>query len=163
MAAEVDPHVARLKRLFEEHPVWLAAARHVSPEATSAVRFRHRPGEEWTLAAEGDRPVLRPGRADDPDFAFEFTPGAIARLEASGGDVADFALTLFRLIESDDPEIGVGFEIVAPFARLAARGYVELLLAAGPRLLAFGLARGVASVGALRKRVERHRREHSRA
>jgi hypothetical protein len=157
-----DPHVARLRRLFETHPIWLAAARHVSPEAHSSVRFSHLPRREWTLRAEGERTVLEPGTAPDPDFAFRFTPASVERLEATRGRIADFAIALFDLIEDPDPDVRVDFRVVAPFGRLVRRGYLTLLISAGPGVLAYGVSRGVASVGALRRLVERHRREGRR-
>jgi len=157
-----DPHVARLRRLFETHPVWLAAARHVLPEACSTVRFSHLSGRAWTLRAEAGHTVLVPGRARDPDFVFRFTPAAVERLEATRGRTADFAIELFTLIEHPDPALRVGFRVAAPFSRLVRRGYLGLLAAAGPRVLAYGAARGVAGVGALRRLVERRRRADRR-
>jgi len=158
-----DPHVETLRRLFETHPVWLAAARHLAPGACSAIRFSHRPREEWTLHGQEGRTVLEAGRAPDPDLAFTFPPAAIEKLDATRGGIADFSLALFRLIEETDPDLRVGFQVVAPFSRLVRRGYVRLLVAAGPRVLAFGVARGVATLGALRRRVERSRKDPKRS
>jgi hypothetical protein len=158
-----DPHVKRLRRLFEDHPVWREAARYVSPAATSAVHFAHRPGEDWQLAREAGATVLRRGLAADPDFAFRFTPRAIERLEATRGGIADFALALFALIEDPDPEVRIGFRVVAPFSRLVEHGYVRLLAAAGPRILRSGIERGISTVAALRRLVERHRRSGGEA
>jgi hypothetical protein len=156
--SETDPHVERLREMFLGHPAWLAAAAYVSPAATCAVRFSHRPGEPWKLVRRAGRTALLPGRAADPDFAFRFTPRAIDRLAATEGGIADFALTLFALIEHPDPEVRVGFRIVAPFTRLVEHGYVRLLAAAGPRVLRKGVERGVSTVSALRRLVEKHRR-----
>ncbi len=47
----------------------------------------------------------------------------------------------------------MGLRIVAGFPRLVRRGYLGLLLASGPRVLAFGASHGVRTVGALRRLV----------
>jgi hypothetical protein len=154
VAAHDDPLVQRLVQLFRAHPVWCEAARLVSEDATSRVFFAHRPGEPWRLLRRDEQSVLEPGEADDPDLAFCFPPGAIAELEATRGGVGDFALALFRLALDADPERRVRLRVIAPFARLLRRGYVELLLRGGPRLLWFGARHGVRSVGELRRMVE---------
>jgi hypothetical protein len=89
----------------------------------------------------------------DPDFVFRFTPSAIERLEAVTGGIGEFAVELFTLITEADSDTGVGFRIVASFPRLLRRGYVGLLLAAGPRVVAFGATHGIRTVGALRRFV----------
>ncbi len=148
-----DAVVERLARLFGEHPAWVRAARQLAPEATSSVYFSHRPGEVWHLEQPRGTTQLLPGAAADPDFVFRFTPAAIARLEAVGGGIGDFAVELFRLVLADDPELRVGLRIAARFGRLLRRGYLGLLVAAGPRVLAFGAAHGIRTPGALRRFV----------
>jgi len=146
-----DEWIERLARLFEEHPAWVAAAGRLSPDAASAVFFRHRPGEVWHLeqAAVGSR--LLPGAARDPDLVFRFTPRSVERLEAVTGGIGEFAVALFALMTEGDPEARVDFRIAADFSRLARRGYLSLLLAAGPGVLAFGAAHGIRTLGALRR------------
>jgi hypothetical protein len=58
---------------------------------------------------------------------------------------------------SDDPRLRIGLRIVAPFGRLVRRGYLRLLVAAGPRVLGFGASHGIRSLGALRRFVARIR------
>lgn len=158
ISPSADPHVAGLAALFRDHPVWQGAARLVDERATSAVYFSHRPGEPWRLVRRGGRTVLEPGPAPDPDFVFRFTPAAIARLAATAGDMGAFATTLFELIVTDDENERVGFRIAAGFPRLVARGYLRLLLAAGPAVLRFGVAHGIATLHALRRLVGELRR-----
>jgi hypothetical protein len=153
-----DPSIARLARLFREHPAWRKAARWIDPHATSNVFFSHRPGEAWHLERRADETLLLPGPAPDPDFAFRFTPGAIARLEAIRGEPGDFAAELFLLVASEDPEARVDLRIAARFGRLLRRGYVRLLLAAGPRVRAIGAAHGITGVKELALLVARVRR-----
>ena len=148
-----DPHVRKLARLFLEHPAWLSAARHVREGASSKVAFSHLPSGSWHLVREGGRSLLRPGPAADPDFAFRFTPAAIDRLAAARGGIGDFAVALFSLILEEDESIAVGFRILSSFSKLARRGYVRLLLAAGPRVVAWGAAHGVRTPGQLRRLV----------
>jgi len=154
-APAADPHVERLAGLFREHPAWRAAARHVSDDATSRVLFSHRPGERWHLARRAGESLLLPGDAPDPDLVFRFSPAAIERLAGARGSVGDFAVELFALIVSEDPDARVDLRVAAPFARLARRGYVGLLVAAGWRVLAFGARHGVRSLGQLRRLVKR--------
>lgn len=148
-----DAHVQELAELFASHPIWLDAARSIADGATSRVYFSHRPGEPWHLERRRGRSVLAPGITEDPDFAFRFTPAAIERLSAVEGEVGNFAVELFRLIIDDDPDLRIGFRIVAPFTRLARRGYLSLLLRGGPRVVAFGASHGVRTLGALRRLV----------
>jgi hypothetical protein len=153
-----DPWVDRLTRLFREHPAWLAAARFIDTRATSSVFFTHLPGEVWHLERREDETLLLPGAAPDPDFAFRFTPGAIARLEAVRGGVGDFAAELFTLVLARDPASRVDLRVVASFPRLIRRGYLQLLLAAGAGVRAIGAAHGVAGVRDLAGLVARIRR-----
>jgi len=154
-APAADPHVGRLAHLFREHPAWRVAARHVSDDATSRVLFSHRPGERWHLARRGGESLLLPGDASDPDLVFRFSPAAIERLAGARGSVGAFAAELFALIVGEDPDARVDLRVAAPFARLARRGYLGLLVAAGWRVLAFGALHGVRSLGQLRRLVER--------
>jgi hypothetical protein len=153
-----DPRIERLARLFRDHPAWREAARMIDPHSTSTVYFRHRPGEPWHLERHGGETLLVPGAADDPDFVFLFSPGAIDRLAAVRGGSGDFAAALFTLALSNDPELGVEIRIAASYARLVRRGYVGLLLAAGPRVRAIGKAHGVYGMASLHRLVTQLRR-----
>lgn len=152
-----DPTVEHLAALFRGHPAWVDAADHISRRATSNVYFRHRPGEVWHLHQQAGRTQLVPGPTPDPDFVFRFTPAAVERLGNVQGGIGAFAIELFSCVLDDDPEQGVELRVVAGFTRLAARGYVRLLLAAGPQVLAFGQRHGVPSLGALRRFVAQMR------
>lgn len=152
--ASDDPHVRRLAELFRAHPAWGEAARRLAPESESKVCFRHRPGEPWRLVRRGEVTQLEPGRARDPDLAFCFGPHAIEALAATRGGVTDFALALFRLVLEDDPQRGIRLRVIAPFPRLLRRGYVDLLLRGGPRLLWFGATHGVRTLPQLRRLVD---------
>jgi len=149
-----DASIARLARLYREHPAWRKAAARLDARATSGVWFSHRPGEPWRLVRRGDATVLEPGRARDPDLAFRFTPAAIDALAEAGDGVADFAVRLFELMIDPDPSRRVGFRTVASFARLARRGYLRLLLQdGGPRVARFAARHGVLGLGALRRLI----------
>jgi hypothetical protein len=153
-----DLSIERLARLFSDHPAWRAAARLLDPRATSTVFFRHRPGEAWHLERRGDETLLLPGAAEDPDFAFRFSPGAIDRLAAVSGNAGDFAAELFTLAYSKDPEVRVNIRVAAGFARLLRRGYVRLLIAAGPRARAIGFQHGETGMSSLQHLVASLRR-----
>jgi hypothetical protein len=153
-----DPHVLRLAELFRTHPIWREAAQRLSQDATSKVFFRHRPREAWRLVQCGGETLLEPGPAEDPDLAFCFSPAAIDALAETRGHVHDFALVLFRSMLDEDPDRRVAVRVIAPFARLLRRGYVELLLRGGPRLLRFGAEHGVRTLGQLRRLVSAARR-----
>jgi hypothetical protein len=148
-----DPAVDRLAALFFEHEAWISAARRLDTSATSTVYFSHRPGEVWQLVQREGRTRLLPGSSSDPDLVFRFTPAAVERLEAVEGSIGEFAVELFALMLEDDPELRVGFRVVAGFGRLVMRGYVRLLVAAGPGVVAFGVSHGVGSLPALRRFV----------
>lgn len=150
---EAQDAVADLARLFREHPAWRAAARRIADGSASNVYLRERPGEAWHLIRRGGETHLEPGAVDSPDFVFRFGPGSVGVLEAVHGDIGDFAVALFELVEDESPERGVDFRVVAPWLRLAARGYARLLLDAGPKVLAFGARHGVLNLGALRRVV----------
>ena len=148
-----DEWTARLDRLFREHPAWVSAAKLLSRDACSRVYFRQRPGEVWHLEQRAGTTRLRPGPGPDPDFVFRFGPEAIAALEDVDGGIGQFAVRLFALVLDQQ----VDLRIAAGFARLARRGYVKLLLAAGAPVLAFGAAHGVRDLGALGRLVGRLR------
>lgn len=150
----MDLHVAQLAALFRDHRAWRAAAALLGEGATSAVYFAHRPGEPWRLVRRDGVTLLEPGAADDPDFVFRFSPEAIAELAAVHGGIGAFATVLFALIVDADEPRRVGFRIAAGFPRLVARGYLRLVLAAGPEVVRFGLAHGVATLRGLRRMVE---------
>jgi hypothetical protein len=152
-----DPTPARLARLFAAHPAWRSAARRLSREACSSVYFRQRPGEAWRLERRGEGSQLLPGAASDPDLVFRFTPAAVERLAAVSGGVGDFAVALFDLITSRDPELRVDLRIAAGFPRLVRRGYLGVLAAGGPQVLAFGASHGIRSLAALRRFVSQRR------
>jgi len=78
---------------------------------------------------------------------FRFSPEAIERLESVEGGIGEFAVTLFETLVDGSADL----RIKAGFIRLARRGYVKLLVAAGPPVLAFGAAHGIRTLGALRK------------
>jgi hypothetical protein len=153
-----DAVVTRLAESLRTHAAWRAAARYVAAEGESAVYFSHRPGEPWRFVRRAGESRLERGRAADPDFAFRFTPEAITELAAVEGGFGDVAVVLFELIASAEPPRRVEFRIVAPFWRLVLRGYLRLLLAAGPRVVAFGATHGVRTVTALARLVADLRR-----
>jgi hypothetical protein len=147
----LDPVVVRLANLFRGHPVWMRAAALLSAEATSNVRFRHRPNEVWHLARVHGVTELLPGASPDADLELCFPSGAVERLARTRGGIATFALVLFELAMSEDPALHVGVRALAPFARLVERGYLRLLLAGGPPVLAWGAAHGVRTFDQLRR------------
>ena len=122
--------------------------------------FSHRPGGPWRLVQDAGRTLLLPGASPSPDFVFRFTPRSIERLAAVRGGIGDFAVELFALTMEDDPESRVDLRIHSSFPTLARRGYLKLLLAAGPRVFAFGVRRGIRTLAALRRFVaERRKRQ----
>lgn len=148
-SADRDEWIDRLAMLFAEHPAWVEAARRLDPEATSTVHFTHRPGEPWRLVTVDRKTRLLPGAAADADLVFRFSPASIARLEAVEGGIGDFAVALFEQVV----ESAVDLRVAASFERLARRGYVKLLWAAGPAVLAFGAAHGIRTLRALRRLI----------
>jgi hypothetical protein len=148
-----DKYIARLASLFLEHPIWVEASKFISSDATSTIFFSHKPGQAWHLENRAGEILLLPGAAEDPDFVFRFTPTAIKRLEAVDQGMDDFAVELFRLILEESMDEGVEIRVVTGFPRLLRRGYVRLLLSAGPGVIAFGAALGVLNLRSLRRLV----------
>lgn len=146
-----DEIVDSLIALFRDHPAWREAASIVARDSMSNVYFTHRPGETWHLERGKVGSNLVPGGVDDPDFVFRFSPGAVAKLSDVRGGVAKFALELFSLIESGDPDERVEVRVAAPFARLREHGFLTLLLQAGPTVAVYGLRRGIVGVSSLAK------------
>ena len=158
-----DEYVERLARLFREHPVWIQASKYISTDATSTIYFSHKPGQAWHLENRKGEILLLPGAAVDPDFVFRFTPAAVKRLEAVDRGMDDFAVELFRLMLEESLDKGVAFRVAAGFPRLLRRGYVRLLLSAGPGVLAFGAAIGVLNLRSLHRLVTSSRSSEPRA
>jgi len=155
--AKPDASVRRLAELFRSHPAWTRAAALLSQEACSNVRFLHRPGEIWHLARVDGVTRLAPGALPDADLELGFAPDAIERLARTRGGIGDFAVALFELAIEPDPALRVELRILSPFFTLARRGYLRLLVAGGPRVLAWGAAHGVRSLGELRRWIARVR------
>jgi hypothetical protein len=152
-----DPWVERLTRVVE-HPVWRGVGRLLDPRMSSTVSFTHRPGESWRLERRGDRTVLLPGAAPDPDFLLRFTPAAVDRLAALHGSAGDFVAELLALASASDPELRIDIQVAVRFARLLSRGYVRLLLAAAPHMRAIGFAHGESGVSSLQQLATAMRR-----
>ncbi|MFI5215172.1 MAG: hypothetical protein ACHQ3O_01405 [Candidatus Limnocylindria bacterium] len=156
-APEPDAIVDRLATLFRSHPAWTRAAALLSADACSNLRFPHRAGEVWHLARVAGVTRLEPGALRDADLELTIPPGAVGRLEATRGGVGDFAVALFELAVERDEALRVDLRILAPFSRLMRRGYLRLLVAGGPAVLAWGAAHGVGSLGELRRWIGRMR------
>lgn len=154
---EADASVARLAELFRSHPAWTRAAALLSEDAASNVSFTHRPGEHWHLARVRGQTRLAPGALPGADLELDFPPAAIERLALTRGGIGDFALALFELAIEPDPALRVGLRIRSSFATLVRRGYLKLLVAGGPRVIAWGATHGVRSVGELRRWIARVR------
>jgi len=146
----MDPVVNRLRHFFRQHPVWVEAARTVRDGANSQVFFSHLSGE-WHLIRRQGVSYLNEGPAPDPDFAFRFTPSSVDAITSTDGDVGDFAVELVRCITSADPDYKVEFRVLAPFARLLKRGYVQVLLRGGPRMFSFAASQGIRTLADLRR------------
>jgi len=153
----MDPHVEQLRQLFLTHPAWRNAAAHIKEGSESRVHFSHLSGDFRLVRKDGASHLLE-GPAKKPDFAFLFTPKAIERLAAvEGEDPADFAVELFDSILTEEPDEQVGLQVISGFTRLLSRGYVRLLFKSGPRVLAYGKARGVSGMTGLRKLIKQSR------
>lgn len=145
-----DYHIACLAHFYAHHPVWNKATNQLRPGAASTVYFSHKPDTAWCLIKTEEGVRLYPGPAEDPDFGFRFPPEAIEELVRVDGGVDDIAVALFDLMLSDDPARHVAFVVLAPFWRIARNGHLQMMLTAGPRVIAYGAGHGIRSVGQLR-------------
>jgi hypothetical protein len=153
LESDPDSTVEILREFFRAHRAWCEAAQRIDPVSMSDVYFSHRPGEVWHMQRSGLGSDLEPGKSEDPDFVFRFSPGAVSRLETVTGGIAEFAVELFLLIDEADPENRVDLRVVANFSRLQERGYLRLLLDAGPKLAKYGLQRGIFSVSGIHQLI----------
>ncbi len=145
----MDPYVKKLSEYFLSHPSWVDAAKNIKDGASSQVFFSHLDGE-WHLMREDGQSLLLEGPSPDPDFAFSFTPSSIDMLTGADGDIGDFAMVLFECVTSEDPDVQVRFRLISPFGKLLRRGYVQVLLRGGPRVLQLASSRGVRTLSDLR-------------
>jgi hypothetical protein len=152
-----DQTVSALEELFREHSAWRQAASEISPASTSNVYFTHLPGAAWHLEQRAEGSALEPGKVKDPDFVLRFSPGAVQRLKSVEGGIAAFAAELLALSEEAEPDQRVDLRVVASFSRLRERGFLRLLGKAGPKIIAYGLSRGVFSFVDIGKLVRRAR------
>jgi hypothetical protein len=74
------------------------------------------------------------------------------------GEAGDFAAELFLLALAEDRETRDDLREAAGFPRQLRRGYVRLLLAAGPRVRALGAAHGIVGLADLARLVAHTRR-----
>lgn len=138
--------VQTLRHFFAEHPVWVEAARSVKNGANSEVYFAGTKGQ-WHLMRDDGVSYLREGRAPSPDLSFVFTEAAVHRLVSMDGkEISDFAIILFDLITSEDENEKVGFRVTGSFFRILRRGYVQVLLKGGPRVLQYAARHGVTNL-----------------
>lgn len=152
--ASEDSSLSILRRFFESHPTWVEAAESVHDGANSEVFFTDREGH-YHLMREDGHSLLLEGAAPSPDFSFLFTPGAIDHLaEMKEGTIGDFAICIFDLITTDDPKLRVGFRVNGPFLRILRRGYLQVLLKGGPRVLQYAAGHGVTSLSELKKLLD---------
>lgn len=143
-----DPYVEKLREHFLSEPVWVDAAQPIQEGSESLVVFSHVEGV-YHLHREGKKSLLLFGPPRDPDFGFRFTPKSIEILTSTKGDVGDFAVALFTLITHSDPDVRIGFRVYASFPRLLIRGYVQVLLRGGPKVLQYAAQNGVRTLGDL--------------
>jgi len=153
LAREPDRTVDDLRELFRSHPAWAEAAGRIDSASMSNVYFSDRAGEVWHLVKREPGSDLEAGKVEDPDFVFRFTPGAVRRLQAIEGGIAEFAAELLLLIDETDSTQRIELRVAAPFSRLKERGYLQLLMDAGPKLVRLALSRGIFSISGVRELV----------
>ena len=120
---------------------------------TSAIGRARRGASASATMAQSCKPAGRTIRISPSVF----TPAAIERVASVQGGIGEFAVALFECIASEDPELRVGFRVAAPLTRLLRRGYVGLILAAGPMVAAYGTRRGIRTLAQLRRLVQESR------
>ncbi len=136
-----------LRVFFEEHEVWQEAARPVKDGANSEVYFRSIPGEYYLIREDG-KSWLRKGKAPSPDFSFVFPDEAIRRFESLNGDnISDFAMLLFELLGNEDDLNLIGFRVSGSIGQILKRGYLQVVLKGGPRVLQYAASHGIRSLG----------------
>ena len=136
-----------LRKFFSEHPTWIKAASPVREGANSEVFIAGQP-RPYHLYRTAGRSELREGPAPSPDFSLMFSYGAVKSFhELKDGEIADFAILLFDCIKEEDIEQKIGFRVVGTLSQVLGRGYLQVLLKGGPRVLQYAAAHGVRSIG----------------
>lgn len=142
---QIDPQtVKQLADFFRYHPTWIAAARPVKDGSNSEVFFAGTT-QPYHLMRQNGESLLLEGPAPSPDFSFIFPPSVVADFTALGQDaeVADFAIMLFDHIQAQDEDKRVGFRVVGSITQILWRGYLQVLLKGGARVLHYAAEHGV--------------------
>ena len=136
--------VKQLADFFRYHPTWIEAARPVKDGSNSEVFFAGFTQPYHLMRQNGESRLLE-GAAPSPDFSFIFPTSVVADFAALGQDaeVADFAIMLFDHIQSQDDAKRIGFRVVGSITQILWRGYLQVLLKGGGRVLQYAAAHGV--------------------
>lgn len=141
-----DEAKRRLVNYFAENPAWVSAAKPLGDGVCSRVYFF---GEdtEWNLVRRNGVSVLEPGRADNPDFEFTFSEGAINYMtELAEGTIGDFATRFYECCFLMDEARRVEFQVVSSVSQIVRRGYWIIVLKGGFKVLKIARQHGIGGV-----------------
>jgi hypothetical protein len=150
-----EPSDVRLRRFFETSEAGRRAASSLRKAAEVGVRFTDVPGE-FRFHAVDSQPVFEQGRAMDPDFELTLAPGAVAAITSRlDADVGDLGVLFFQHMLAKDEDEKIRVKLHSGLMRLTMRGWVGVLAAGGPKVVAWMAQKGLKGPSAVASALSR--------
>ena len=119
------------------------------------MRFTDVPGD-YRFHADGKKPKLVPGKASEPDFDLELSPGAVKTIAAQpDADVGDLGILFFQAMLAKEPENKVRVKLHSGLIRLTLRGWLSVLATGGPKVIGWMANKGLKGPGAVASALSR--------
>ena len=158
-AGSVTPSPAgsevKLKRFFETSEAARRAASSLRKAAEVGVRFTDLAGTFRFHSIEG-RPAFEAGEAMDPDFELTLAPGAVDSITAKPqADIGELGILFFQHIIAKDENEKIRVKLHSGLVRLTMRGWLGVLAAGGPKVIAWLAQKGLKGPGAVASALSR--------
>jgi hypothetical protein len=136
----------RLITFFATNPAWMSAAKPLGEGVSSRLYFAG-DEREWRLIRRKGVSVLEPGPAENPDFSFTFTEGAVDYMtELQDGSIGDFATRMYECCFLLDDDQRIDFQVVSSVAQVIRRNYWIIVLKGGFKVLKIARQHGIGGV-----------------
>lgn len=145
----------KLRRFFETSEAARRAASSLRKAAEVGVRFTDVPGDFRFHSVDG-KPAFEVGKAMDPDFELTLAPGAVDAITAQPqADVGELGVLFFQHIVAKDENDKVRVKLHSGLVRLTMRGWLGVLAAGGPKVIAWMAQKGLKGPGAVASALSR--------
>ncbi|HYV67755.1 MAG TPA: AAA family ATPase [Myxococcales bacterium] len=145
----------KLKRFFETSEAARRAASSLRKAAEVGVAFTDVPGRFRFHSVEG-RPAFESGEAMDPDFELTLAPGAVDAITAKPqANVGELGVLFFQHIVAKDENAKIRVKLHSGLVRLTMRGWLGVLAAGGPSVIAWMAQKGLKGPGAVAAALSR--------